>query len=143
MYIYNLADIMFFYKITEISKFKVQYSTIINSCLNYVQFTSGLLDQLKYMSEPTNSVINSYFFCLPKLWNSLPIIDLSESIALINFKLKNYSWEHIIYNFNSNNFCTYIPYPLSMFQMYHNTSSYKLFFSLNLYPFILHYLFYK
>jgi len=49
-------------------------------------------------------MINSYFFRLPKLWNSLRIIDLSESIALINFKVKNYFWEHLINNFDSDNF---------------------------------------
>jgi len=120
--------------------------------LNYVQFTSGSTRsagyKLKHMSAPTNSVINSYFFCLPKLWNSLPIIDLSESIALINFKLKNYFWEHFINNFDHvviifvatyHILCPCFSYRCS----YHNTSFYKLFFSLNLYPFIPHYLFYK
>ena len=100
MYIYDLADIMFFIKSLKFpnSKFNI---------LNYVQFTSGstrsAVYKLEHMSAPTNSVINSYFFRLPKLWNNLPIIDLSESIALINFKLKDYFWEH----FDSNNFCTY------------------------------------
>jgi len=30
-----------------------------------------------------NPIMNSYFYCLPRLWNSLPIIDLSQSLQVI------------------------------------------------------------
>jgi len=33
-----------------------------------------------------------HIFCLPRLWNSLPIIDLTQSFQTIKFKLKNYFW---------------------------------------------------
>jgi len=101
MYIYDLADFMFFVK-----AFKSP-----NDKFNFVEFSSGPTraagHKLKHKSGTTNSVINSYFFCLPKLWNSLAIIDPSHSITSINFKLKNYFWDHFINNFDSNNFCTY------------------------------------
>jgi len=104
MYIYDLADIMFFVKAFKSPNDKF-------NILNFVEFSSGPTraagHKLKHKSGTTNNVINSYFFRLPKLWNSLPIIDLSHSITSINFKLKNYFWNHFINNFDSNNFCTY------------------------------------
>jgi len=100
-HIYDLTDVMLFIKSLKFP----------NSKFNILNFTSGSNRsagyKLKHMLGPTNSMINFYFFRLPKLWNSLPIIDLSKSIALINFKLKNYFREHFINNFDSDNFCTY------------------------------------
>ena len=40
--------------------------------------------------------MNSYFYRLPRLWNSLPIIDLSCSLAVIKFKLKAYFWDYFV-----------------------------------------------
>ena len=42
------------------------------------------------LSSPihTNAIMNSYFYRLPRLWNSLPVIDLSQSIEEIKSKLK-------------------------------------------------------
>jgi len=70
MYIYEIADILFFIR-NPTDKFNI---------LNYVNFTtvstrsSGT--KLYHKTAHTNAVMNSYFFCLPRLWNSLPIIDL-------------------------------------------------------------------
>ena len=104
MYIYDLADIMFFIK-------SLKFSTCKFNILGYVEFSSNptisVGHNLKHKSGSTNCVMNSYFFCLPKLWNSLPVIDLSHSITSINFKLKNHFWDYFINNFINNNFCTY------------------------------------
>ena len=110
MYIYDLADIMFFIK-------SVKFPSEKFNILDYVEFTSGstrsagLKLKHNYKSASTNNVMNSYFYRIvrriPRLWNSIPIIDLSYPLTTIKFKLKNYFWNHFIDNFDSNNFCTF------------------------------------
>ena len=102
MYIYNLNDIMFFINSLKSPSDKF-------NILDYIEFTScttrsaGL--KLKHKSAPTNNVMN-YFYRIPRLWNSIPviIINLSHPPTIIKSK---YFWNHFIDNFDSNNFCTF------------------------------------
>ena len=79
--------------------------------LNFVEFISGPTRsagyKLRHMIASKNSVMNSYFYRIPRLWNSLPLIDLSQTLLTIKFKLKNYFWNHFVNNFDSNNLCTF------------------------------------
>jgi len=43
---------------------------------------------------------------LPRLWNSIPIIDLSLSLSTIKSKLKKYFWNQFVEHFNSDDHCT-------------------------------------
>jgi len=74
MQIYEIADIMFF--INSINNITLRFNI-----LNYVDFSTGTTRsagcKLYHKTASTNSVMNSYFYRLPKLWNCLPIIDLS------------------------------------------------------------------
>ena len=105
MYIYNLADIMFFIK-------SVKFPSEKFNILNIVEFISGPTRspgyKLRHMIASKNSVMNSYFYRIPRLWNSLPLIDLSQTLQTIKFKLKNYFWNHFVNNFDSNNLCSFI-----------------------------------
>ena len=118
MYIYDLNDIMFFYQLSKSPSDKF-------NILDYVEFTScttrsaGL--KLKHKFAPTNNVMNSYFYHIPRLWNSIPVINLSYPPTIIKSKLKNYFWNHFIDNFDSNNFCTF--YYLCPCYKYINTPS--------------------
>ena len=108
MYIYDLADIMFFIK-------SVKFPSEKFNILDDVEFTSGSTRsaglKLKRKSASTNNVMNSYFkfIVYPDcgILNSIPIIDLSYPLTTIKFKLKNYFWNHFIDNFDSNKFCTF------------------------------------
>ena len=71
--------------------------------------------KLKHKTAPTNNMMNSYFYRLPRLWNSIPIIDLSNSLPAIKSKPKNYFWHHFIKNFDNNNFCTFFYLCMSLF----------------------------
>ena len=55
----------------------------------------------------------SYFFCLPRLWNSLPIIDHTQSLTVIKQKLKNFLWNHFLANFDNSLCCFHYPCPCS------------------------------
>jgi len=87
MYIYDLADIMFFIKSMKLPSDKF-------NIFDHVKFTSGPTRsaglKFRHKTASTNSVMNSYFYCKPILWNSIPIIGLSYSLPSIKFKLKNY-----------------------------------------------------
>ena len=48
-----------------------------------------------------------YFNRLPRLWNSLPLIDISLSIPSIRAKLRDHFWNHFMAQFDSNSECTY------------------------------------
>ena len=102
MYIYDLSDILFFF----IKSVKFPSETF-----KFVEFISGPTRsagyKLRHMIAFKNSVMNSYFYRIPRLWNSLPLLDLSQTLQTIKFKLKNYFWNHFVNNFYSNNLCTF------------------------------------
>jgi len=98
MYIYEIADILFFIK-------SIKHPSDKFDVLNYVHFstisTRPASTKLYPKTAHTNSITNSYFYRLPRLWNSLPIIDLSQSLEVIKIKLKNFLWNHFIVNFDN------------------------------------------
>ena len=105
MYIYELADIMFFIK-------SIKHPTDKFNILNYVSFHTGpatrsVGTKLNHMTATTNSIINSYFYRLPRLWNSLPIIDLTRPPTETKLKLKRYLWNHFLTYFDSNTLCSF------------------------------------
>jgi len=70
MYIYDLADITFFIKSL---KFPTRKFNILDSAGHKLKHKFG-------PGSTPNCVMNSYFFWLPKLWNSIAVIDLAYYI---------------------------------------------------------------
>ena len=97
MYIYEIADILFFIK-------SIKYPSDKFDILNYVNFTTGSTrsagTKLYPKTARTNVIMNSYFYRLSRLWNSLPIIDLSESLESMKIKLKKFLRNHFLANFD-------------------------------------------
>jgi len=85
--------------------------------LNYVSFRTGLTRSSTgklnrgHMTAPTNNIMSSYFYRLPRLWNHLPTIDLSRPPNEIKSKLKRYFWNHFLTHFDSNHSCTFVHVP--------------------------------
>jgi len=83
MYVYELADILFFIKSLRFP----------NSSFDFVTFstnpTRSLGCKLLHKSTSTYLISNSR---LPRLWNSLPVINASLPIQLIKKHLKSYFW---------------------------------------------------
>ena len=78
----------------------------------FVQFCShptraGQSFKLKHLLCRSNYERNFYFNRIPRLWNSLPFLDITLSLSVIKSKLRAYFWDHFMLNFNSNNLCTY------------------------------------
>jgi len=91
----EIADILFFIK-------SIKHSSDKFDILNYVNFTSGLTRSAGIKLYPKTAHTNpSYFYRIPRLWNSLPIIDLSEPLESIKVKLKKFLWNHFLANFEN------------------------------------------
>ena len=71
--------------------------------------SKNLLYQIKMVPHrcSSNTAQNFYFYRLPRLWNSLPKIDLSLSTNIIKHKLYNYMWDHFMRQFNDTNIHTF------------------------------------
>ena len=80
--------------------------------LTFVSFTntnsrSGGYMKLCHKLSLSSQTSRSYFYRLPKLWNSLPSFDLSLSPRTNCMKLKKFLWNHFLHSFNSINPCSY------------------------------------
>jgi len=105
MYQLDFYDICFFIN-------SLKNPTAAFNIMNYVSFTSTSTrsashNKLMTVFSPRNYIMNFYFRRLPRLWNSLPTIDLSLPIDVIKSKVRNILWHHFVINFDSDNPCTY------------------------------------
>ena len=103
--LYELKDVCFFVKSFQ------QTSTSFN-IMDFVAFSpnntrSGSHRKLVQQLVRVNRSKQFYFNRLPRLWNSLPPIDLSNSYTTIVAYLKRIFWDHFISTFDQFNTCTY------------------------------------
>ena len=80
--------------------------------MNFVQFYSSGTRSSTYLKlkQPfykKNCVRHFYFNRLPRLWNSLPPIDLDQPITSIKSTIYNHFWSHFLSHFNPDISCTY------------------------------------
>ena len=79
----------------------------------YVSFSSGRTRLSSYLklshasAATTNSSRNFYFNRLPRLWNSLPLLDINQWIPTIKTKLYLHLWSHFTANFDPDVICSY------------------------------------
>ena len=102
---FEIVDIMFLVK-------SVKFPSGHFNIHEFVQFCSystraGHSFKLKHLLCRSNYERNFYFNRIPRLWNSLPFLDITPSPSVIKSKLRAYFWDHFMSNFNSNNLCTY------------------------------------
>ena len=105
MYLFDYYDILFFIK-------HIKYPTNNFNIFDHITFSHGSTrssshSKLHHKYSTSNLLRNSYFCRLPKIWNSLPPIDLNQSFTTIrSFIIKTF-WDHFIANFVSDNPCTF------------------------------------
>ena len=90
----ELNDIMFFVK-------SVKCPSPTLNILDYVSFSnsktrSSSFNKLKDTFCCSSLSHHCYFNRLPRLWNSLPSIDLDQSLDTIKSKLKHFFWNHFL-----------------------------------------------
>ena len=102
----KIADIMFLIKSLK------NPSSHFNN-LNFITFNisnTRLSSYLKLCHSVCKSNIQGHFYFhrIPRLWNSLPLIDTSLSIRSIRAQLRHHFWNHFIVNFDSNHLITFV-----------------------------------
>ena len=104
-YILDLNDVMFFIK----NLLNCHDGFNIN---NYIKFVTGntrsaLSNKLQQTRSTNITSKNFYFSRLPRIWNTLPIIDLNGHPTRIKNKLTEYLWKHLLRNFNPAITCSF------------------------------------
>ena len=105
MYWFELQDLLFVIKCLkkptenfDIKKF-LSFSTSITR--------SGTQHKLVFNHVRTNTVRHFFFHRVVKLWNSIPLVDLSLSFETLKTTLYNHFWSHFITNFDPSDICSY------------------------------------
>ena len=104
MYFLELSDIMFFVN-------SVKYPSSNFNILDFVSFSSASTRSSTFNklchTKSSNMLSNFHFNRLPRLWNSLPPIDLTLSSSTIKSKIIQFFWSHFHEHFQSDNPCTF------------------------------------
>ena len=79
--------------------------SFVNFCSS--QTRSSAYFKLRHSLSRKNYTCHLYFNGLPRLWNSLPYIDIQRSVSTINKKLKDFMLSHFIKNFDPDNACSF------------------------------------
>ena len=102
---YEIADILFFIKSLKEPSHHFNIEDYIQFNISNTRFSSYL--KLCHSISQNNLQGHCFFNRLPRLWNSLPLLDISLSIPSIRTKLREHFWNHFIAHCDSNNVCTY------------------------------------
>ena len=113
MYYYNLSDILF--SLSQLNSPPViSISTSLSISVNNPQ-DCPLAIKLNSSIVSTNKHKNHYFIML-----FLHVIDLDLPMSTIKFALKKYFdfWDYFVSNFNNNLMHVYLPFHLSLLQLF-------------------------
>ena len=103
----ELNDILFFIRCLKEPDTSQAFQ--IQSFMNFSKGNTRSTTYLKlnHSSSKTSSAAHFYFNRLPRLWNSLPPINLELSLQSIKRHLLQFFWNHFKTNFQSTNPCTF------------------------------------
>ena len=104
MYIYELNDLMFLIKTLKFPSSHFDISQYIQFVNHSTRAASA--HKLSHHSA-TSSYHNSYFKRIIRLWNSMPVLDLTLSLDSIKIQLIKYLWTNFTVNFISDSPCTF------------------------------------
>ena len=75
--------------------------TFIKFCHHSTRSSSS--NKLEHVFTSSNQQKNFYFNRLPRTFNSLPVIDLTQPFVTIKFQLTKILWQHFTRNFDPDN----------------------------------------
>ena len=102
---YEIADIMFLIKSLKSPSDHFNIADFISFNNSNTRSSSYL--KLRHSVSKSNIHSHFYFHRIPRLWNSLPLIDTSLSMPSIRARLRRHIWTHFIANFDCQNLCSY------------------------------------
>ena len=83
------------------------YFNIIQFVSNNTRASSACKFKCTFPRSSLNSIHFFYFNRVVRIWNSLPIINLSLSSSTIKKLIKNFLWQHFLSTFNPHNTCSW------------------------------------
>ena len=63
--------------------------------------------KLNHSISKNNTSGNFYFNRIPRLWNSIPPLDISLSTPFLKAIIRDFFWDHFLSNFSPDNVCSY------------------------------------
>ena len=102
---YEINDIIFFVKCMKKPSPHFNISDFVSFSSSTTR--SSTYHKLRHSISSNNKLGHFYLNRLPRLWNSLPCLDIDLSITSIKTKLRDFFWNHFILNFSVTNTCTY------------------------------------
>ena len=90
---YEIADIMFFIKSLSNVTDRFNIDNFISFSTSRTRSSSYL--KLRHTVSKSNVRGHFYFRRIPRLWNSLPLLDTSLSVPTIRAKLRQYFWNYL------------------------------------------------
>ena len=105
MYTFDLFDIVFILKSSKYPSPSFDIKSFISFNTNRTR--SNTYGKLTHKMSSNNIERNFFFFRIPWLWNTLPPIDLSLSVATNKAKITEFLWSHFMSHFKSDNPYTY------------------------------------
>ena len=103
MYHLELADIMFYVNSYKNRSPRFNISDYVTPTTGYTRSSDN--HSLNHTYSRTRHFY--YHNRLPRLWNSLPPIDMNLTSSTIKATLKNLLWQHFLCNFDSDAPCTF------------------------------------
>ena len=105
MYIFELNDLIFFIKSYKSPSDYFNINDFIFCSSITTRSSTGF--KLQHNASSNNLTHNFYFCRLPRLWNSLPIIDIHLPVTILKLKLQKLFWTHFTSCFDGHNTCTF------------------------------------
>ncbi len=105
MYHYELADIMFM--VNSLKKTSSHFNVLNFVEMQHSNTRSSDKLSLKHIRSSTKFDQQFYFNRIPRLWNKLPPIYLSQSPVTIKQNLFKFFWSHFRDNFNPQDSCSF------------------------------------
>ena len=91
---FELVDIMFLVKSVKFPSGHFNIHKFVQFCSHPTR--AGHSFKLKHLLCRSNYERNFYFNRIPRLWNSLPFLDITLSLSVIKSKLRAYFWDHFM-----------------------------------------------
>ena len=102
---FEIADVLFFVKSLKFPSHHFNVQDFVEFC--YAPTRSSTNYKLRHSLRKSNVQSNHYFNRIPRLWNSLPPLDLNLSISSIKLRIREIFWAKFISNFDPENPCSY------------------------------------
>ena len=107
MYTYELNDLMFLIKTLKFPSAHFDISKYIQFADHMHSTRATSTHKLCHHRATSSSYHNSYFNRIIRLWNSMPVINLTLSLDIIKIQLTNYLWSKFNANFTPDCSCTF------------------------------------